>query len=178
MPTKLPVLVAHLEFATPVTVAERVPAENERPAPMVVAATFPVESVRRSEFGSVETMRLEVLAVVAERYVEEAYVVYSWWRVEEALLITPPASWSKVEVEFQLVAGVNGQPKETPPPPVIQVPLIWKHFPVGRLMSPPSVEVAVLVAEMYPARKRLPCTERAMPGLVVPMPTLPPSVAK
>jgi hypothetical protein len=111
MPTKLPVLVAHLLAALCVMVEESVPAENERPAPIVVAATFPVESVRRRELGSVETMRLEVLAVVAERYVLDAYVVKSWWRVEEALLITPPASWSKVEVEFQLVAGVYGKAK-------------------------------------------------------------------
>jgi hypothetical protein len=44
---------------------------------MVVLVTFPVASVRSKEFGRVETISAEVEAVVAERYVEEAYVVRS-----------------------------------------------------------------------------------------------------
>jgi hypothetical protein len=57
--------------------------------------------------------------------------------------------------------------------PLMQVPFTWKHFPVARFISPANVDVAVEVAEIYPARNMLPCTESAIPGLVVPMPTLP-----
>ena len=46
--------------------AVKVPPVNERPAPIVVAETLPVLSVRRREFGSVERTSAEVEAVADE----------------------------------------------------------------------------------------------------------------
>ena len=57
--------VAHLLAAT--AFADSVPPVNESPDPIVVLVTFPLASVRRSAFGTVERMSAEVEAVFAER---------------------------------------------------------------------------------------------------------------
>jgi hypothetical protein len=152
MPRKEPVVVAHLEDALCVMVEESVVPSKERPAPIVVAATFPVASVRRSEFGSVETMSAEVEAVEAERYVEEAYVVKSWWRVEEALLMSPPPKRMSEVVAFTpLASGVKGK-EETPRAESEEAPIV----PVGvtvtmLLVAEPMPEMVCAEVDAVPA---------------------------
>ena len=62
-----------------------------------------------------------------------------------------------------------------PLPPPTQVPLIAKQ-PVRMFSPEPNVEVAVV--EMFIVFAPVSPRERMDPGVVVPMPTLPPKVAR